>query len=454
VTARPGAPRARVCVCDDDAAIRAALVERLTARGHDVRAAGTGEAALAEARRGIDAMLLDLSLPGMDGIAVLERIRAEELDVTVIVITAYASVERAVRALRAGAYDFLQKPFEPALVDETLRRALERSGLLRANRAFAARDDDGELVHDPDGPFAAMLKTARRAAASDATVLIEGESGTGKELVARAIHRWSARAAGPFVAVNCAAVAETLLDAELFGHEKGAFTGATARREGRFEAAHGGTLFLDEVGDMPPAMQAKVLRAIQERAFRRVGGESAVSVDLRLVSATHRDLRAMVAGGSFREDLFYRLNVIALALAPLRARRGDLIPLAEHFVRAIARETGRAAPRLSAAARRAILAHDWPGNARELRNAIERAVVLCEPDESGAAVELGIDDLPPEMLLPGAAPAEGFHGKVEAYRRRVIEEALAAGGGNQTRAAERLGLQRTYLARLIKQYGI
>jgi two-component system response regulator FlrC len=440
-------PRARVCVCDDDASIREALVERLAARGHDVRAAATGEAALAEARRGLDAMLLDLSLPGMDGIAVLEALRAEELDVTVIVITAYASVDRAIRALRAGAYDLLQKPFEPELVDETLRRALERAGLRRANRALSDGDDTG-LVHAPDGPLAAVLDTARRAARSDATVLVQGESGTGKELVARAIHRWSDRAAGPFVAVNCAAVAETLLESELFGHEKGAFTGAVARREGRLEAAHGGTLLFDEVGDMPAAMQAKLLRALQERAFARVGGTAVVAVDLRVVAATHRDLRALVDAGAFREDLFYRLNVIALELPPLRARRGDLPALAEHLVAAIARDVGRPAPRLSRSALLAIGEHDWPGNVRELKNALERAVVLCEGDE------VGVDDLPPETIAAGGPPPEGFHARVEAYRRRVIEEALAGCGGNQTRAAERLGLQRTYLARLIKKYGI
>ena len=445
--AATGVPRGRVCVCDDDPAIRDALVERLRAQGHDVRAAGTGEAALEEARRGLDALLLDLSLPGMDGFAVLEALAREELEVTVVVITAYASVDRAVRAMRVGAYDFLQKPFEAELVDETLRRALERSALRRTNRALTGSAAAG-LVHAPEGPLGAVLDTARRAARSDATVLIQGESGTGKELLARAVHAWSTRSAGPFVAVNCAAVAESLLESELFGHERGAFTGATERREGKLEAAHGGTLFLDEVGDMPAPMQVKLLRALQERSFERVGGTQTVTVDLRLVCATHRDLRARVAEGSFREDLFYRLNVIALTVPPLRERAADLARLCEHFVDEVARQVGRPAPRLSSAARAALLGHEWPGNVRELRNALERAVVLCEGDE------VGVDDLPPELLAGGDTPAEGFHGQVEAYRRRLLEQALAETEGNQTRAAERLGLQRTYLARLIRKYGI
>ncbi|MEM7308329.1 MAG: sigma-54 dependent transcriptional regulator [Planctomycetota bacterium] len=440
-------PGARVCVVDDDPAIREALAERLAAQGYAVTTAESGEEALERARAGLDVMLLDLSLPRGDGISVLESLQAEGVEVATVVITAYASVDRAVRAMRAGAYDFLQKPFEPEVVDETVRRALERQTLRRANRALAGADGVAGLVHAPEGPLEAALGAARRAARSDATVLLHGESGTGKELLARAIHRWSARAEGPFVPVNCAALAESLLESELFGHERGAFTGATERREGRLEAAHGGTLFLDEVGDTSPALQVKLLRVLQERCFERVGGNRTVSVDLRVVTATHRDLRAMVAAGDFREDLFYRLNVIALTLPPLRERRADVGLLAEHFVRDFAAQTGRAGLKLSTEARRALLAHDWPGNVRELRNAIERAVVLCEGDEIAA------EDLPGE-LFEQAVPAVGFHARVEAYRRQVIEEALAETGGNQTRAAERLGLQRTYLSRLIRKYGI
>ena len=447
-----GVPQARVCVVDDDPGIREALAERLGARGYAVSTAGSGEGALERARAGVDVMLLDLQLPRGDGFEVLEALRREQLDVTVVVITAHGTVEKAVRALRTGAYDFLQKPFEPELVEETLRRALERSTLRRANRALAAEvaaiSDEG-LVHEPGGAVAGVIETARRAAASDATLLLFGESGTGKELLARAVHRWSPRAEGPFVALNCAALAESLLESELFGHEKGAFTGATGQREGKLEAAHGGTLFLDEVGDTSQALQVKLLRVLQERAFERVGGNATVSVDLRVVTATHRDLKAMVAAGEFREDLYYRLNVISLTIPPLRERRGDVARLADHFVARYGRETGRLDVRLSEGAAAALLAHDWPGNVRELQNAIERAVVLCEGGE------ILVEDLPPELLgAGGSTPPEGFHGKVEAYRKQVIEEALAATGGNQTRAAERLGLQRTYLARLIRKYGI
>jgi DNA-binding NtrC family response regulator len=422
---------ARILVVDDDAHIRQALVDRFVARKFDVSSAGSGKDALSKiSREHPDVVLLDLQLPEGDGFWVLKQLKDEGIEATVVVITAHGTVDRAVQAMKEGAYDFIQKPFEPALVEETVRRALERTSLRRTLRA---QSSEPSIIG-----LAGAVELAKKAAKTDATVLLLGESGTGKEVIARYIHR-----SGPFVAVNAAALAETLLESELFGHEKGSFTGATARRAGKFELAHGGTLFLDEIGDISPALQAKLLRVLQERAFERVGGTETLTVDVRIIAATNRDLRKQVAEGKFREDLFYRLNVISIPLAPLRERRGDVKPLAEHFLREL-KPSVRFAPEALAALER----YDWPGNARELRNAIERAAALSEGPEIGPV------DLPPEVLLSGELPADSFHGQVEEFRRRLIRETLARCGGNQTRAAEALRLQRTYLARLIRQLGI
>ena len=425
----------RILVVDDDPHIRQALVERFRARRFDVLSAGSGKEALARITRDHpDVTLLDLQLPDGDGFGVLGKLREEGIEATVVVITAFGTVDKAVQAMKEGAYDFIQKPFEPALVEETVRRALERSTLRRAARAGGEPAIVG---------LAAAQELARKAAKTDATVLLLGESGTGKEVLARAVHRWSDRSAGPFVAVNAAALAETLLESELFGHEKGAFTGAQARRAGKFELAHGGTIFLDEIGDIAPTLQAKLLRVLQERAFERVGGTETVTVDVRVVAATNRDLKKRVAEKLFREDLFYRLNVVTVTLPPLRERRADIRPLAEHFLREL-----RAGARFSPDALAALERHDWPGNARELRNVVERATVLLEGNEVAPS------DLPPEVLAGASLPAECFHAQVDAYRKRLIQETLARFGGNQTRAAEALGLQRTYLARLIRQMGL
>jgi len=421
----------RILVVDDDAHIRQALIDRFAARKFDVRSAGSGKDALRKIlHEQPDVVLLDLQLPDGDGFWVLKQLREEGADATVVVITAFGTVDKAVQAMKEGAYDFIQKPFEPALVEETVRRALERTSLRRTVRAQAAEPVVIGL--------AAAVDLAKKAAKSDATVLLLGESGTGKEVIARYIHR-----SGPFVAVNAAALAETLLESELFGHEKGAFTGAVARRAGKFELAHGGTIFLDEIGDITPALQTKLLRVLQERAFERVGGTETMTVDVRVIAATNRDLRKRVAEGKFREDLFYRLNVLSITLSPLRERRADVRPLAEQFLRELKPGILFAAGTLEALER-----YDWPGNVRELRNAIERAVALHEGDE------IGPGDLPPELLLSDSLPPDSFHGQVEDFRRRLIRETLARFGGNQTRAAEALKLQRTYLARLIRQLGI
>jgi len=438
----------RLLIVDDDPNILASLEERFVARGMSVATATNGAEALAAARAVPDLILLDLQLPQGDGISVLRELRSRGIDSTVVVITAYGTVQRAVEAMREGAYDFLEKPFEPALIEEVVRRALERSRLRRENEALRDSQAPQELVF-ADASMRKLLETAKKAAASTSTVLVLGESGTGKELMARQIHAWSDVASGPFVAINCAALAETLLESELFGHEKGAFTGASARRKGKIELAHSGTLFLDEIGDVSPAFQAKLLRVLQERTFERVGGSETIEVDVRVIAATHRDLKQRVAEGSFREDLYYRLDVISLTMPPLLERPLDVGVLTEHFVAKVAEEAKRPRPAVSDEAMAILRGHAWPGNVRELRNAIERAVVLCEGDL------IVPEDLPPDLVATSnVQPGGGFHEQVEAFRRRVLSDALEQCDGNRTRAAEQLGLQRTYFMRLIKKYGL
>ena len=445
--------KARVLVVDDDPHILEALQERLSARGFEVSLAADGDEALERASSVPDLILLDLELPRRDGQSVLEELRRRGIDSTVVVITAHGSIERAVAAMRAGAWDFVEKPFEPARLEETLRRALERDQLVRANAALR-RTSEAETPLALAPAMQRLLQTARKAAESHSTLLLLGESGVGKEVLARQIHEWSPRCAGPFVPVHCAALSESLLESELFGHEKGAFTGADARRKGRLELAHGGTLFLDEIGDVPLDFQVKLLRVLQERCFERVGGNDSIEVDVRILAATHRDLAERIRTGLFREDLYYRLNVISLQVPPLRERPEDIEALAQRFVETLARETGHAqAPALTAHALASLRAHEWPGNVRELRNAIERALVLCDGEVIVA------EDLPPDLVaaaerVPEDEGDDGFHAQVEAARRAIIERALEASDGNRTAAAERLGLQRTYLARLIRKYGL
>ncbi len=434
----------RLLVVDDDAHIAASIAERFQARGFSVSRASNGREGLEKVARELpDVVLLDVMMPEMDGLTMLRRMREDGIESAVIVITAFGSTEKVVEAMQAGAIGFIDKPFKPSLVEEIVKKALEHSTVKRQNKALTANEPE-PIVRD--AKMTEVVALARKAAKSDATVLLLGESGTGKEVLARLVHRGSGRAAGPFVAVNCVAINENLLESELFGHEKGAFTGATARRAGKIEIANGGTLLLDEIGDISPAFQAKLLRVLQEHTFERVGGNETIAVDVRVLAATNKDLKKAVAEGRFREDLYYRLNVISITIPPLRERRADILPIAEGLLSQLARD----AKRFSADAREAIEAYAWPGNVRELRNAIERAVVLSE------GAEIAASDLPGEVTT-GFAPAsspDGFHSKVEDSRRRIIEDALAKTNGNQTKAAELLGLQRTYLARLIKQMGI
>ena len=424
-----------VLIADDDTSINASLTERLRARGYTVVQAYSGRQALAAAEEHApEIALLDVAMPEGDGLWVLERLGR---DVTAIMITAHGTVELAVEAMKQGAYDFVQKPFEAALIERTLARARERSRLLRRGQAW---ETQLPLLQAESPAMEQVLTTARKVAPSELSVLILGESGVGKEVLAQQLHRWSDVATGPFVAINCTALSETLLESELFGHEKGAFTGASARRRGKIELADGGTLFLDEIGDTSLAFQAKLLRVLQEQTFERVGGSEPLRVQVRYLAATNKDLAAKVRLGTFREDLLYRLKGVSLEIPPLRARREELPSLAARYLR------GRPlAPETLAL----LQSYAWPGNVRELKNVLERARVLAEGDAITPA------DLPPELLeAQGPAPETSYHGQVEACRRRIIAEALAEAGGNQTRAAELLGLQRTYLARLITKLGL
>ncbi|MBI2561851.1 MAG: sigma-54-dependent Fis family transcriptional regulator [candidate division NC10 bacterium] len=447
-------PRSRILVVDDDPDIRELLSDRLQLMQLEVTCAADGQEALALLRQEAPPLtLLDLQLPRLNGMEVLQAIRREGLETTVIVITASGSVERAVEAMRAGAYDFLPKPLDPAHLEVVINKALERDSLREENRLLHGELDSLDRPMIGESPaIQELARTAQQAAASNATILLRGESGTGKEILARAIQRWSPRRNRPLVTVNCVALSEELLESELFGHEKGAFTGAHQRKQGKVELADGGTLFLDEIGDIRPALQAKLLRLLQEQEFERVGGTRPIQVDVRFVAATNTDLERVMKAGAFRQDLYYRLNVVSLTLPPLRERKEDLELLARHFVEKYSAELKRPAKPISPAAMAILARSDWPGNVRELENAIERAVVLS------TGPEIAPRDLP---ILRGEpdedTPAEAggtYHEAVLQFKRELLRSALDRAQGNQTRAAEALGLQRTYLSRLLKDLGI
>ena len=447
-------PRSRILVVDDDPDIRELLSDRLQIMGLDAVCAGNGEEALVILRQEAPPLtLLDLQLPRVDGMEVLHTIRREGIETTVIVITAWGTPERAVEAMRAGAYDFIPKPLDPAHLEVVISKALERDSLREENRLLHGELDSLDRPLIGESPVIQdLVRTAQQAADSNATILLRGESGTGKEILARAIHRWSPRRNRRLVTVNCVALSEELLESELFGHEKGAFTGAHQKKQGKAELADGGTLFLDEIGDIRPGLQAKLLRLIQEQEFERVGGTRPIRVDVRFVAATNTDLERAMKEGRFRQDLYYRLNVVTLVLPPLRERKEDVEPLAWHFVEKHSTELKRSTKAISPAALAILTQYEWPGNVRELENAIERAVVLS----TGA--EIGPKDLP---LLRGEpsdeTPEESagtYHEAVQQFKREFLRSALAQASGNQTRAAEALGLQRTYLSRLLKDLGV
>jgi len=442
---------ARVLVVDDEEGIRSFVAECLELDGHTVDRAADGAQALERVReRAFDLVITDLRMPVLDGLALLKTVRAEQPEVEFIVLTAHGNVETAVDAMRHGAFDYVQKPVSsPAELRLLAARALERRAAHDARQRAAAAAAERPQLGYGDPVMMPVVAAIDKVAATDATVLLVGESGTGKEVAARAVHDKSGRASGPFVAVNCATLSANLLESELFGHEKGAFTGAVARKRGKVELAHGGTFFLDEIGELDAGLQAKLLRVVQERMFERVGGTQSIEVDVRWIAATNRDVRAMVADGRFRDDLYHRLAVFPIRLPPLRERPADIIPLATVLLSRIGGDLGRPGLALTAAAARHLRGALWPGNVRELANVLERAAILADGDSIDDA-HLLVDPL----AGGGAAAREPESVRMEDIERGAIERALAAVDGNRRRAAERLGIGVRTLYEKIKRYGI
>jgi DNA-binding NtrC family response regulator len=452
-------PARRVLVVDDDSLIRWSLVERLRADDYEVVEAGTAAEALDLAARGVDLVLLDYKLPDDDGLSVLRKIRDVDPDALVIMVTAHKGVETVVDAMKGGAFDYAVKPFDLEDVALRVSRALETTRLRRELRTLKdtlARPFGFESIIGESEAVQRIKALVRRIATSPgSTVLITGESGTGKDLVAKVIHYSSSRAGRPFLNITCSALPDTLLEAELFGHERGAFTDARQQKRGLFEQADEGTVFLDEVGEMAPHLQAKLLRVLEERAFRRLGGSGDIRVDVRVVAATNREPEEMVKAGTFREDLFYRLNVLRLELPPLRARGRDVALLAQHFVQVFAREFKRPVRGISRAAEEALIAHRWPGNVRELRNLVERAVLLAE------GPQLEVADFETLRARPAAGSAGTGHGgftlpaegvDLEEVERSLVMQALERSGGNQTRAAALLSLHRDQIRYRVEKF--
>ena len=430
----------KVLLVEDDRALREALADTLLLAGHDYRAVGSAEDALeAVEQESFSLVVSDVNMPGMDGHQLLGLLRARQPQLPVLLMTAHGAVERAVDAMRQGAADYLVKPFEPkALIELVARHAL---GVIPAS------EGEGPIAFEPAS--AQLLELAARVARSDSTVLISGESGTGKEVLARYIHQQSSRAKQPFIAINCAAIPDNMLEATLFGHEKGSFTGAIAAQAGKFEQADGGTILLDEISEMPLGLQAKLLRVLQEREVERVGARKPIQLDIRVVATTNRDLAGEVAAGRFREDLFYRLSVFPLAWRPLRERPADIVPLAERLLSKHVNKMKHAQARLSAEAQACLISYPWPGNVRELDNAIQRALILqqgglIQPQDFCLAVGAGSAPMPSLAPAPQeSAPAEAAGGLGDDLRRRefqMIIDTLRAERGRRKEAAERLGI--------------
>jgi DNA-binding NtrC family response regulator len=438
-----------ILVVDDDPDIQEVLKDRLESLGYRVLLASNGKEGLELLQKqSPHIVLLDIEMPGMSGLETLKEIRAREIDVTVVMITAYGTIERAVQAMKEGAYDFIPKPFEPEHIALMVQKALERERLKREVEILSEEVGERYRLVVGDSPkMTQAVETAKKAAGSKATVLLLGESGTGKEIFARAIHNWGEQKGKPFIAINCVGLSKELLESELFGHEKGAFTGAHELKKGKMELAHGGTVFLDEIGDISAELQTKFLRFLQEREFERVGGNKPINVDVRIVAATNRDLDASVKEGRFREDLYYRLNVIPITLPPLRERKEDVPQLARFFMERFSLDTKKNFSEITKEALDKLLAYDWPGNVRELANVIERAIVL------GQGPKVALQDLPPRIAGAEVHAPDGklsYRDDVTNYRRQLILRALTLTKGNRAAAAKALGLERNYLSRLIK----
>jgi two-component system nitrogen regulation response regulator NtrX len=444
-----------ILIVDDEPAIRTSLRGVLEDEGYRVTAVARGADALAAVvDDGHDLVFLDIWMPGMDGLETLTELKKLRPDATVVMISGHGTIETALKAARLGAYDFIEKPLSLEKTLLTVSRAIEHARLERENATLRARlSERSEIIGDTP-VMRALREQIATAAPSSGRVLIHGENGSGKELVARAIHALSARRDQAFVEVNCAAIPDDLIESELFGHERGAFTGAVARRRGRFEHAHGGTLFLDEIGDMSVRTQAKVLRSLEEQAFERVGGKETIKVDVRVIAASNRELSALIAEGRFREDLYYRLNVIPIEVPPLRARKDDIPLLVDHFITVFCHENGKATKQLAGEALAYFLAYDWPGNVRELRNMVERLVIMAP------RATIAPEDLPPPLRpkdvaeMAAAAGERSLKEARENFERAFILAELRAHEWNMTRTAERLGIERSHLYRKLKAYGI
>ena len=467
---------AKVLVIDDEPGICQAFSKLLKGLGHTPLVAPSAEQGLPLARsEAPDLVLLDIRLPGMDGLAALETLKTQGFAAPVVILTAHGTLDTAVRALKLGAYEYLTKPVDLATAESVVTRALEKARLsqevARLQREVAGRYAPGRQLIGSTPAMQEIFKTIAAVCASDVSVLVQGESGTGKELVARAIHFNGPRAQGPFEPVNCAAIPATLLESELYGHEKGAFTGAVRRQVGRFERAHGGTVFLDEIGEIPPAAQVKLLRFLEERAFERIGGSERVEVNIRILAATNQDLETKIARGEFREDLYYRLKVVTIDLPPLRERKADVPTLVAHFLA----EGPGPSREIAQEALDLLRAYSWPGNVRELRNAIEHAGVIAR----GAPIRP--EHLPETVRNPGRAPTPGLRPSVEAeidrllatileqpearpgdlfafverqWESALLRRILERTGGNQVKASEILGIHRTTLRTKLQDYGL
>jgi DNA-binding NtrC family response regulator len=443
----------KILIVDDEASNRNILSQELTHEGYSVLTAGDGREALKKVESSRpDLIILDYMMPDLSGLEVLKELRKRENDIPVVMITAYGTMERAVESMKEGAYDFITRPFEPDHIALVVRKALERQRLKRGVEILSEElEERYRLVVGESAAMKQAVELAKKAASSNATVLLLGESGTGKEIFARAIHNWSERRDRPFIAINSVGLTKELLESELFGHEQGAFTGAHRRKTGKIELAHGGTIFFDEIGDVSAELQAKLLRFLQEREFERVGGVTPISVDVRIIAATNRNLERSVKEEQFRADLYYRLNVVAINLPPLRERREDIGPLCQYFLRKHSVAIGRPLTEISPEVKKKLESYDWPGNVRELANVIERAVVL------GSGLTISLEDIPGRIAagwIPSAPGLQSYRDGLNAARKELLLKALATTHGNRSAAAKLLGLEAKYFLKLMKSLGI
>ncbi len=441
----------KIMIVDDEDSVCRSLREWFLEDGYDVETAHDGREALQKMNGGpYDIILLDIKMPGMDGITLQKKIREIDEEAIIIIMTAYASVDTAVEALKHGAFEYITKPFDPDNLTHLVRNALRQKDLSEENRQLKEKLTElspaDDIIAESD-EMKNVIEMVRTVAETDSTVLIRGESGTGKELIARAIHSRSKRRFLPIVAVNCGAIPETLLESELFGHEKGAFTGAQYRRKGKIELSDGGTLFLDEIGDIEPKMQVDLLRVLEQKSFTRLGGNEEIKVDFRLICATNKNLEKLLENETFREDLYYRINVFTIVIPPLRERRADIIPMAEHFIQKYARMMGKPLKSITPGARDELMAHSWPGNVRELENAMERAMVIGRSDAVRS------EDLPLSLNENGGSK-KGRSLKLSDVEEEHIRRVMRDTDGNVTRAASLLGIDRVTLYNKLKKYGI